>query len=1057
MQWLHHFQRLEHAGVPVYVDPLTPSWFVPSSRTDSLLQIARNHASVRAATLDYCSRYLHDPLDVSRDLSRLQKLLTSEKQETYQGRAHHLQQAGLKEIWFHLTDTCNLSCRHCLFAASPARTASLDRDVLHSAIDQAAALGSHLFYFTGGEPFVYPDFCATLQFILDRHPAHHVAVLTNGMLLAEHLTDLSSLDRERLHLQVSLDGLEQEHDYLRGQGSFRTLQHNLARAAEAGLAFTISVAVNAANLAQLPEIGRQAHAMGATGLHFMYHFIQGKGTDAQFAAPGEIFRQICRTAEVCAELGLKIDNLEALKAQVFAVPGTRFDLTNMGWESIAVAPDGRLYPSPALIGTEELTCGNLNQGLQQVWQQSAVLNRIRSTSLIDAPDWQQRPLALLTGGGDPDHSWVKNQTLVGDDPYQDLYEQLLLQLIVNQAVQYPDQGLFRLRMGDVRHDCPDPENGSDGSVSLTHCNCVVSLADHDGHSSVREFYGSAALQANEEIVNPFGPEGGLTSFIPEESTAKSYGCGSPVKDAAPGIGETVVDLGSGSGVECFLAAEAVGATGRVFGIDMTDDMLNLARDSKKQVVAGLGYDNIEFRKGFLEDIPLADNCADVVISNCVINLSPDKRATYLEVMRILKPGGRLVIADVVTDEPVAAAIKNNKKYRGECLGGAMQQDDLTAMLEDCGFVSLFLHKRYPYRQVAGNSFYSLTYEARKQVSVAADGQQVRACYRGPLPVLATESGLQLERGQIISLPAKEAALLGEQLFILDSAGAVENIAQEACCCGVAPEEKESDADREETTAPLGGEPVPVIPIRRHQSGCMVCGSELIYATDSEEKNCHFCNSVAQSNSECGKGHFICDACHQEEGIKVVRHICLNSSERDMIKLLTTIRSHPAVPMHGPEHHGMVPGVILAAYRNCGGDISRETIAAGIERGSKVPGGACGFWGSCGAAIGAGIAAALILDATPLTPNSRQQAQAFAARILTSIAEITGGRCCQRETWIALNHTARISEEFFGLSLQADTAIHCDQYRKNRECIRRQCPLWAARVKTLPGVQLTMVS
>jgi hypothetical protein len=191
-------------------------------------------------------------------------------------------------------------------------------------------------------------------------------------------------------------------------------------------------------------------------------------------------------------------------------------------------------------------------------------------------------------------------------------------------------------------------------------------------------------------------------------------------------------------------------------------------------------------------------------------------------------------------------------------------------------------------------------------------------------------------------------------------------------------------------------------------------------------------------------------------VKVIRHICLNTTEKDMVALLTTIRSHPAVPMHGPEHHGMVPGVILAAYRNSGGDISRDVIRAGIERGSNVPGGACGFWGSCGAAIGAGIAAALILDATPLTPNPRQQAQEFTAKVLAAIAEVTGGRCCQRESWLALTHTARLSAEFFGIPMQVDAAIHCDQYRKNRECIRKQCPLWDLRVKKLPEVQLIMV-
>ena len=177
----------------------------------------------------------------------------------------------------------------------------------------------------------------------------------------------------------------------------------------------------------------------------------------------------------------------------------------------------------------------------------------------------------------------------------------------------------------------------------------------------------------------------------------------------------------------------------------------------------------------------------------------------------------------------------------------------------------------------------------------------------------------------------------------------------------------------------------------------------------------------------------------------------------MLALLTTIRSHPMVPMHGPEHHAMVPGVILTACRNSGGQVQDEDILAGIERGSKVPGGSCGFWGSCGAAIGAGIAAALILDATPLTPHPRQKAQAFTADILTTIAEITGGRCCQRETWLALSRTAALSQEYFGLSLQAETALHCSQYGINRECIRKQCPLWENRVQETDAmvIPLTM--
>jgi sulfatase maturation enzyme AslB (radical SAM superfamily) len=322
------------------------------------------------------------------------------------------------------------------------------------------------------------------------------------------------MDHQRIHLQVSLDGLEEEHDFLRGKKSYSRLCNNLQALEQAGLAFTVSVAVNKNNVGQLDKIARQAHALGASGLHLMYHFVRGKGTTAQFVPEVRLFSQVMKMVQVCEELGLKIDNLEAMKAQVFAVPGSRFDLTNMGWESLAVGPDSTIYPSPALIRVDELACGHLEEGLAEVWQHNPMLKKIRSMSLKDAEDWQNRPLSLLTGGGDPDHSWVNGHNLVGHDPYLDFYEQLVLQLITDQAARYPDQGLFRLRMGDVRHDCPDTENGSDGSVGLTHCNCMISLADQDGHSSVREFYSAAAQQANTEIVNPFNPAAGLGNSIP---------------------------------------------------------------------------------------------------------------------------------------------------------------------------------------------------------------------------------------------------------------------------------------------------------------------------------------------------------------------------------------------------------------------------------------------------------------------------------------------------------------------------------------------------------------
>ncbi|RWX48201.1 Radical SAM superfamily enzyme, MoaA/NifB/PqqE/SkfB family [Candidatus Electrothrix aarhusensis] len=1044
MQWVTRLHRIEHAGMPVYIDQEKPDWFVPSTRTDELLRACQKHGNPAAALVAFCNNRHEEPDQAGRDLRRLEYLLDRGTPPPYQGRRHHLRLGPLKEIWFHLTDTCNLSCVHCLFSASPSKKETIEREQLHDAIDQATALGSHLFYFTGGEPFVYPDFCQTIQYVLQQDPAHHVAILTNGLLLEEHLAELMAMDHERIHLQVSLDGLQEEHDFLRGRNTYSRLCENLQAAVKAGLAFTISVAVNNDNVGRLDKIARQAHALGAGGLHLMYHFVRGKGTSGQFVPVVRLFSQIVKTTEVCRELGMKIDNLEAMKAQVFAVPGSRFDLTNMAWESLAVAPDGIIYPSPALIRVEALACGHLGQGLADVWKDNIMLRTIRLTSLIDAGERQQRPLVFITGGGDPDHSWNTGHELVGHDPYIDLYEQLALQLITDQAAQYPDQGLFRLRMGDVRHDCPDTENGSDGSVGLTHCNCLVSLAEHDGHSSVREFYSAAAQQANTEIVNPFNPAAGLGHYIPEEAKEKSYGCGSPVKDAAPQKGETVVDLGSGSGVECFLAATEVGATGRVYGIDMTDAMLELARNSKQHVVTDLGYDNIEFRKGYLEAIPLDDATADVVISNCVINLSPDKRKTYLEIMRILKPGGRLVVADVVSDEPVSAAIKNSTKYRGECLAVPCNRMILLPCLRIADFLQSISISAI-YREVDGHRFYSLTYEAGKAEVIGLAElvdeeeenkgvEKVRCLFRGPAPALVTSSGQRLERGRITELPRREAEQLGEQIFLLDEEGAVANIEQEACCCGVPPEE----AGQKDSV-------VSGSPFLCHLSGCTVCGEELVYQSDSgTTASCYFCETEAVTPCTCTAGHYVCDSCHQLEGLAVVRSVCLNSTEKDVIGLMNRIRNHPSVPMHGPEHHALVPGVILAAYRNNGGAISRDIIATGIDRGSNVPGGACGFWGCCGAAIGAGIAASLILEATPLKADERQHSLGFTAEILAEIAKMNAGRCCQRDSWLALSHASRLSEEFFGIALPAEAVLHCNQYEKNRECIRKRCPLWEER-------------
>jgi hypothetical protein len=161
----------------------------------------------------------------------------------------------------------------------------------------------------------------------------------------------------------------------------------------------------------------------------------------------------------------------------------------------------------------------------------------------------------------------------------------------------------------------------------------------------------------------------------------------------------------------------------------------------------------------------------------------------------------------------------------------------------------------------------------------------------------------------------------------------------------------------------------------------------------------------------------------------------------MIRLLEEVRSDTRFPMHGPEHHALVPAVILATYRNLGGEIGESHILTGIERGLSIPGGSCGFMGICGVAVGAGIAFSILLEANPLTPVPRQAVQRVLSEIIGVLAEQEAARCCRRECFLCLKEAARLSEDLLPVRLRADGDTSCEQYPGNAECVRAGCPFF----------------
>lgn len=199
---------------------------------------------------------------------------------------------------------------------------------------------------------------------------------------------------------------------------------------------------------------------------------------------------------------------------------------------------------------------------------------------------------------------------------------------------------------------------------------------------------TSMTSALDEKAYAMGYSAEETAAVPEGANL-GLGCGNPTAIAELQAGETVLDLGSGAGFDCFLAARAVGDTGHVIGVDMTPEMLRKAREN----AAKGGFTNVEFRLGEIEHLPVADASVDVILSNCVINLSPEKSQVFREAYRALKPGGRLAVSDVVTTAPLPAEIQNDLSLQTCCVAGAALLDDLQQMLQEAGFTDICIEPK----------------------------------------------------------------------------------------------------------------------------------------------------------------------------------------------------------------------------------------------------------------------------------------------------------------------------------------------------------------------------
>ena len=220
--------------------------------------------------------------------------------------------------------------------------------------------------------------------------------------------------------------------------------------------------------------------------------------------------------------------------------------------------------------------------------------------------------------------------------------------------------------------------------------------------------------------------------------------------------------------------------------------------------------------------------------------------------------------------------------------------------------------------------------------------------------------------------------------------------------------------------------------------CLVCKAPLEYLDHSEPMECVFCHKTVQSQARCINGHFVCDECHTQ-GIDSIVSVCLAETSKNPFEIFDKLISLPTCHMHGPEHHIMVGASLLTAYHNAGGALDlTKALDLMQERGRQVPGGICGFWGSCGAAVSSGIFCSIVTGSTPLATESWGLCNQMTSCSLQAIGAVGGPRCCKRNGYLAITEGVRFAAERLAVQMES-SAITCRHTTQNNQCLGIKCP------------------
>jgi radical SAM protein with 4Fe4S-binding SPASM domain len=751
-------------GISLLIDPKFPNWISVNNTGAEILKLCDGRHTLSDIQEIICKKYnISNKKKVKREISdflsaaALLEFVSDTRFERpeYVGRSRAIAPYKLDELWLYYTLACNLRCKHCLVSAGRQLKKELTTEEFKRVIDEAINLGVKRFYITGGEPFIKDGIFELIRYIT-KVKRRELIILTNATLFDEQrIAALKEVMGPRLLLQVSLEGPNAEiHDKLRGKGSFDRTVEGIKRLKSIGITPIVSTAINRYNEKEIPKISRFLSELGIQEHNVLWMHAKGRGASNMnelFVPPENIARAMKQLKKQYKEQEIIFDNVESLKVRVRTKRGRKNDLCNNCYEKVCVNSDGHVYPCASLNGDKRFDAGSVREKpLKEIWLNSKVMIRGRNNSVHNKPECRECYLEYFCGGGCTSHSYYASEvdsgkgSITARDPYCSTYKSLFEDIIWELASEgvTPQNGTgYVTPLVYNAMDTKLPGHIGKGiklvdrnfEVGCYHCSCVLSVDVEDdeeickpeikGHvtKTVKKKFSKAAYNPVADYYCPTGYDPKDLAHIPDEVLAVSYGCGNPAALADIKEGETIVDLGAGGGIDCFIAAKKLGRKGKVIGIDMTDEMLAKARESAKKVAKVLGYDVVEFRAGNIMDLPVEDNTVDLVISNCVINLTEDKNKVLQEIYRILKPGGRFIISDIVSDKPVPGYLKRDKELWNACLSGALTDRKFREVAENAGFSNVRMTRNYLYKKVEYIRFYSITMKGSKPKKIVNCG------------------------------------------------------------------------------------------------------------------------------------------------------------------------------------------------------------------------------------------------------------------------------------------------------------------------------------------------